>query len=405
MYIVEVSPVYNTQPSYGQIFVRLPRTYGTRPPPCANDITAALTALCQEIDKIVSSDIQASTAGGFTVSLGGDSDEVQAVADEMRSRFHGKANLSGDAAVVDIMPVHETVAGSVIGKNGSNLRDLKNASGAHIEVSPYTGPTATRQIRIMGTADSVYYARRLVQDAIQAKMMSLSEQVPHEFCGGEYFAPIQPQPWMTMQNQMSWAPNAGASWGAPPRESWGSAQESWGPSQPEHEAIPHQQDYAYSPPQAQITLNDPEPEESRVLAKPGITLKRSVSSRIMRHFHHAEWVLLKDRLALMSEFRKAVRRFFDVQAQEQRAERYGITFGRRTRSWAHFILEEPEQPQEEITVSPVNRPVAPANGMKLVRTESRSALSQPTGCNSMKLVRSSSSSALLRPAVLRPVCA
>jgi len=104
------------------------------------------------------------------VAFDGDEQQRATSAHLCMVHFGGRANLQGEHSVTEVMPLHETVAGAVIGRNGGNLRDLKAASTAHIDISPYTGPASTRQVVITGTVYAVQYARRLVQESVRPKL-------------------------------------------------------------------------------------------------------------------------------------------------------------------------------------------------------------------------------------------
>merc|ERR1711959_242332 len=101
---------------------------------------------------------------GFLVHLGPD---AAWTAGNMIQRFHGKANLEGEDLVQDTMPIHERLAGAVIGQGGCNLREIKSTSGAHVEVSPWAGANATRFVTIIGTSRAVHAARLAVNQSGQ----------------------------------------------------------------------------------------------------------------------------------------------------------------------------------------------------------------------------------------------
>jgi len=360
---VEVSTLYAPQPGHGQIFIRLPRTYGTRVPPTSNHVAAALSPFCETLQLSVH---QADSAGGFIVNLSGDTDQIVQAAHNIWAHLEGTASLNGEPSVTDILPIHESVAGAVMGKNGTNLREMKSASAAHLDVSPFNGPLATRQIHITGTAEAVQYARRLVQDSIRQKLESLGETAPYEaFNNGfiQQFTPWQPAPVPYFGTGQSYplysdttpAPNDSMLHSEATPENWGPQPESWGPQPvPTTNWVPSPHTPVLQASQPMLVqplasgLEEPLQalsEQAEQLIAPGssaaLALVRQVSSRILLHLAHAQWCLLKDRIALMAGFRLAVSRFFDVRRQLNRAENSGVKLGRRTRSWAHFVLEKP----------------------------------------------------------------
>jgi len=354
MHTIEFSVLYAPHPLCGQVFVRLPRTYGTRLPPTSDDVMAALLPFCDNVHLDV---YQADNAGGFQILLQGDMNDINNAACGMVQFLGGKANLAGESSVTEIMPIHESVAGAVIGKQGSNLRDLKCASGAHIDVSPFHGPSATRQVQLIGTVEAVQYARRLVLDSVQSKVASMQ-------LSGSPSQPAYPM----MINTMDYAgyPQV-VPWIAQPHTYFDSSS-SWGPGLPTNLESAAPAPIFEQAPAAEQTLALVQPSQPAAIA--GIKLVRQVSSRILVHLPHAAWCLLKDRVAMMAEFRLAVSRMYDVIQQQDRAENYGIKFGKRTRSWAHFVLERPE-PAEAAVNDKVQKP---CNSFRLQRASSAVSL-------------------------------
>ncbi|KAJ2162650.1 RNA binding protein, heterogenous nuclear RNP-K like protein [Coemansia sp. RSA 552] len=64
--------------------------------------------------------------------------------------------------------VPDSVAGRLIGRNGSHLAGLKASSGARIELSPRTKTTADRIVTVAGSASRVSHACRLIRDSVQS---------------------------------------------------------------------------------------------------------------------------------------------------------------------------------------------------------------------------------------------
>jgi len=137
---------------------------------------------------------------------------------------------------------------------------------------------------------------------------------------------------------------------------------------------------------------------------PSYALKRQYSSRTLNLVPHAAWCLLKDRIAMMIEFRKAVSLFYQAKAQEKRAENYGIKFGKRTRSWAHFVPEVIEEErraerkeQEQISMARIalansSRTSGLVSSIALATSSRTTAL---VSTSSSKLVRASSENHLV----------
>lgn len=213
-------------------------------------------------------------------------------------------------------------------------------------------------MQLIGTVEAVQYARRLVLDSVRSKMASMG-------CYQEGFVPSYP----TITNSMEHSPLLGAWPVQPPTYANIYSDDSWGTSP------------SASPPEQPVEIT--EMTQSLALVQPakpaaattnGIKLVRQISSRILVHLPHAAWCLLKDRVAMMAEFRLAVSRMYDVIQQQDRAKNYGIKFGKRTRSWAHFVLEKPEAPDAGNTPSAVQikvqNPCNTQQGFRLQRASS-----------------------------------
>lgn len=91
-----------------------------------------------------------------------------------------------------------------------------------------------------------------------------------------------------------------------------------------------------------------------------LLLQRQHSARtVSRLVGHASWCLLKDRIAVMAAFREALSNLsssssprsipatctFEASEQEAKAAEQGIRFGMRSRSWANFVNDRPDDVQ------------------------------------------------------------
>lgn len=100
----------------------------------------------------------------------------------------GAANMPNSIAGLQTttsLVVPENVVGSVIGKNGYNLKLIINQSGAHVTVSKPEEGKSERRIEMSGTSAQVQAAQELVQQQL-VSMPPVPEQDPKRtvFCGG-----------------------------------------------------------------------------------------------------------------------------------------------------------------------------------------------------------------------------
>merc|ERR1711939_1278628 len=79
---------------------------------------------------------QVDSKGGFVVTLAASLDTALQTANILAANFQGRANLNGDPACIQELPIHEDICGALFGQKGDNLRRIKNLSGADIEVTP-----------------------------------------------------------------------------------------------------------------------------------------------------------------------------------------------------------------------------------------------------------------------------
>merc|ERR1712130_562788 len=83
----------------------------------------------------------------------------------------------GDRETTYNMSVTNETIGSVIGKGGSKIAEIRQMSGAMIRISksddPDASPTTERQIQITGSTDSVALAKSLINMSLDLHKASL----------------------------------------------------------------------------------------------------------------------------------------------------------------------------------------------------------------------------------------
>lgn len=83
----------------------------------------------------------------------------------------------------NITVTNETI-GSVIGKGGSKIAEIRQMSGAMIRISksedPEASPTTERQIQITGSSDSVALAKSLINMSLDLHKASMERESSHE---------------------------------------------------------------------------------------------------------------------------------------------------------------------------------------------------------------------------------
>jgi len=289
------------------LFVHLPRTYGPRALPEACDVHNQI-ALFGPVESACMVD----NKGGFLVRLGGDLGTAMHTAHNAIQALNLKANLFGEPLVHELMPIQEFVAGAVIGQGGCNLRDIKAASGAHVEISPYTGPHVSRQVHISGTAAAVQYARTLVVNSTRIAVP------PTNIDNDSVAVSCAQSLWQGSQNP---AP-------VPPM-----------PSSPPPAAVEECPAAAVASTSTALPSKGP---VARVLGR--VALERQVSERTLVHLGKARWCMLMDRLQAIMDCRRGMEQFEEaVEWKKQEVElreavedeRKGVQFGRH-KTWAHF---------------------------------------------------------------------
>ncbi|ORX73859.1 hypothetical protein DL89DRAFT_253779 [Linderina pennispora] len=81
------------------------------------------------------------------------------------STYTAHAAIKSDTKEKLVVP--DRVAGRLIGRNGTFLALLQDRSGAHIELSPRIQNMSDRIVTIVGRADKVSCARRLIKDSVR----------------------------------------------------------------------------------------------------------------------------------------------------------------------------------------------------------------------------------------------
>lgn len=360
------------------LFVRLPRDYVSANQPDANDVGYAF-GHCG----LVSTITQVDQKGGFFVTLGGELPNALQTAEAIISCFNGKANLHCEDCVTEMFGVHERVCGALIGQRGANLRDIKARSGAHLEVTPWSGNGATRIVQIWGSIPNVAHAQQLIHESIQialeaqavAKEEAVEEtQVRAATQATDVAAPINQEvqclhidstlPIVASQSDslqyhfefppLSWSSSTTApATGAPPEHHIWHADAAQ--PQPRTQTTPNPVGTQLW--QSNVVRTQPSPRQSRALS-----IKLSPKQHLVLKAH---WCLLKDRVCLIRELKTAVRNFSEIvyqtKLQAAKAKRRAILFGVRSKSWANFMHRE-EAVAEVGT--PSNQPKKPHLGLQ-----------------------------------------
>lgn len=352
------------------LFVRLPRDYiGSTQQPDANDVACAFSMFGP-----IANVEQVDDKGGFFVTLGGDVQTAMQSAQYICMNFHGKANLHREELVIDSMQVEERICGAIIGHRGQNLRDIKAKSGAHLEVTPWCGTSGVRVVQLWGTAAGIAYARQLIFESAQPLM---GTQVPLP----------QPLPISTKVDYESISETSETSSQSSISEGAHSPQmlyfeqfpaltsASPGNIPQTNNLSPQTQTFYQEQPtlQAQTAL--------QAQTTPQVQTTPRVQSPNSEALNKGRWSLVWKRVSLIDELKKGMQTFRDMayqaKVQEAQAERRGIRFGVRSKSWAHFLNSDNEEEAEDSPQQNAPSPVKP-NGVGLQRTCSTDALLQST---------------------------
>jgi len=359
--------------------------------PDAFAVAASIHNLCGpqiEIFQIT----QVDNKGGFLIVLGGEQATAVQNAGAVFMALQGKATLQGEPAAEDIVPISERLCGALIGHRGENLRRIKCESGAHIEVTPWCGSTATRLIQLRGSPNACAMARQLINQSL-AEMQQATTVGPAS-SPPQAISPPMPamDGYSMMQGGMTMHPPAQAMLEQQvslPRPRPPAQVQSTSPPpglqrtySDEFPRINSQQPAAEAPmmglnnsPQqammaqsqaliaqsealaraAEIALANPAPQAMSPVAlaaspstgKFQIQRTTSVETLLRDPKVHefrlkSHWCLLKDRVSVLTELRTAVKNYADAKSwsvveQEKRDEEQGIKFGARSKSWAHFL--------------------------------------------------------------------
>lgn len=333
---------------------------------------------------------QVDSKGGFVVTLAASLDTALQTAHILAANFQGRANLNGDPACIQELPIHEDICGALFGQKGDNLRRIKNLSGADIEVTPWCGKTATRKVRIYGTTNQINEAIGYVNEAVCAVNARNAQAV--SAAAGPVVSPSYPaavalpQPRESTQAkpaplQRTYSSEFPSLNGNQTHSTDDSAQvetpaiisDTWIMDPPTSAVVTHRyaamptqmpNPWAATPPQVNAEVQN----TSVVPVSPSLSSSAvDRGSMIMK----AHWCLLKDRLTLVREIRDAVAIFWDVKAQESRANALsGVKFGIRSKSWAHFVTSKTDPSRDE----PVDLSAATFSNMSLSRAFSSNIL-------------------------------
>jgi len=364
---------YTGQPVHGGrvLFVRVPRDYTVDEQPGINEVAAAFAHTGADIVQVTAVDHQ----GGFLAVIGGDLGMAHWFTQAIVNAFHGKANLQGEECISEAVPVHERVCGALIGHKGENLRAIKAATGAHIDVSPWSGRSATRTIQLRGSRNSVAGAKHHIN---QSLMAVLAQQQGSQQSAGSSAQPTQAPMQAVQQLERTFStefPRLGADSPMPTNPMAA-------PSLPSPLAV------APQPPIHFLTTT------AMVLPLPGMTstIPPAPSAPVYKGrppaLLKAHWCLLKDRASIMADVRLGVKVLsapamlvdslaVSPDTPARRGTPGGLQFGLRSKSWAHFMgrREMVEGVWEEANQTP-SLPVKPAKqlGLGITRTCSSDAL-------------------------------
>lgn len=326
---------------YRHLWVRLPKVYGALV--YQDQLPSLIHALsrCGPIHDCVPLDL----SGAFGVTLAGDTRAYEYTYRNILRNISGKANLAGEELATETMLVQGSCIGSLIGEKGRNLRDIKDASGAHVEVSPWE-KNVMRKVVIIGTATSVPYARQLVNEAIKVVPIKVKRQAKKQGSKDECtLSPLMvlPAPLPIQPPQL------------PLDFQWDDFDQGqlWKEQFPPLPGSPECQLTAYSFPSIplDIELSSPQqappgcstaapcsPEPSRPIA--ALALQRKVSNRTFSHLHRACWCLLKDRISLIHDIREGVNAMWEMRQQQALAvARISLRLGSKSKSWAYFVQD------------------------------------------------------------------
>jgi len=353
------------------VFLRLPRNYSAR-----FDLAVLHTQLsaCGPIAAIQCIE---GLAGGFGVVLGGNFETAQQTFWAMSNTFAGKANMEGDELTQEELHVDSQCAGALIGEKGKNLRDIKGASGAYVEVSAYTRNRSLRTVRITGSQAAVQYARHCVEEAAQA-ILAQKKQIKRQSSKAkahtpppspvavqlppprprpaplvlesfDEFPPLNLVPETTLSPGIS-SLTSSDSYIDPrsprPRQSAAKQLQLHNFKPKDNESSEDTAHSSHIPGSSTVPLarSDPSIHESSMKTKSCLTLlRREVSGRTFAQLHRACWCLLKDRIALISEIRQGV----DLFRRQKKDARLSLKFGIRSKSWAHFVPDKADKCSQE----------------------------------------------------------
>ena len=303
------------------LFIRLPFYHGLKEQPSINDVYANICPF-----GVVANIEQVDGQGGYYVTLGDNTERAWAAAMGIMQCLHGRANLQGEVYYQDCIPIREEACGSLFGHRGDNLRAMKASAGADIEVTPWSGESATRSVIFHGTYDQVENAKALVLGAIRESAALSAEPVAN-------FTP--PPPRDIIGNSI----NAESLVEFPALDSRNKSGSSTSASIEPTVAIPVPLPAAVIVPNtAEVTTIEPPTSNTEATTHSKVALRRVTSSLIRK----ANWCLLKDRLSVMNDLRNAVTHFWETKAQMERAQSRGIKFGVRSKSWLELRSRDPK---------------------------------------------------------------
>lgn len=367
---VQLDPYTGQAQAGGRIlFIRLPRDFvNPQQQPDANAVAFAFS-MCGPIQEVT----QVDNKGGFLVVLGGDLQTAVHTSSSIISVFHGKANLAGDDLVFEMLPIDESFVGALIGRRGENLRNIKATSGAHVEVTPWCGNSATRLCQVYGTQVAVEYARQLIlQSTMQPTPTTQSRYQAEPHLGYQAAGPLSSMP---MQVPMP-MPIATAFEQAYPQTPSPLSLSSTPDDTSSNPTVMSTSPTQYTFLERTFSQEFPAlPSESMVPAPPSSPVEASdVEPAVPRTaILKAHWCLLKDRVSMMQELKHGVANFstvlYESKLQEQLAERRGIRFGVRSKSWTHFLTVDNDSDSDEDEDE-----IKPQTGVALGRTQTAVAL-------------------------------
>lgn len=120
--------------------------------------------------------------GGGGMGAGGGPNHALAALASLASSQIRRGDRERDKEVTHQMGVANELIGSIIGKGGSKIAEIRQMSGANIQISKSADkePTAERQIQITGSPDSVTLAKNLINMSLDLHKVQMEREEEEE---------------------------------------------------------------------------------------------------------------------------------------------------------------------------------------------------------------------------------